>query len=179
MRIRVAAVVLAAVLCGFATSAGAGTRQDQVRELAARVGLARAILTDVNTVRARNGLRPVRPSVALGAAAKRHSFAMARKGFFAHESLDGSVFWKRIKRFYASADFKSWRVGETLLWASPDIEPAEAVQLWLRSPTHRTILLSPNWREIGLSAVHASSAPGAYGGREVTIVTADFGARTR
>ena len=30
---------------------------------------------------------------------------------------------------------------------------------------------------IGLAAVHTHSAPGTYGGREVTIVTADFGVR--
>jgi uncharacterized protein YkwD len=45
------------------------------------------------------------------------------------------------------------------------------------SPGHRENLLSQRWREIGISAVHASSAPGVYGGQEVTIVTADFGLR--
>jgi hypothetical protein len=38
-------------------------------------------------------------------------------------------------------------------------------------------MLTTRWREIGLSAVHVASAPGAYGGREVTIVTTDFGVR--
>jgi hypothetical protein len=38
-------------------------------------------------------------------------------------------------------------------------------------------LLDPNWREIGVSAVHASSAPGVYNGLPVTIVTTDFGVR--
>ena len=45
------------------------------------------------------------------------------------------------------------------------------------SPGHRANLLSPRWREIGIAAVHAASAPGVYGGHEVTIVTADFGVR--
>jgi uncharacterized protein YkwD len=47
----------------------------------------------------------------------------------------------------------------------------------INSPEHKAILLTPRWREIGLSAVHSSGAPGTYGGREVTIVTADFGVR--
>jgi hypothetical protein len=37
--------------------------------------------------------------------------------------------------------------------------------------------MSPSWREIGVSAVHAAHAGGAYAGREVTIVTTDFGVR--
>jgi hypothetical protein len=38
-------------------------------------------------------------------------------------------------------------------------------------------MLTARWREIGLSAVHVMTAPGTYGGREVTIVTTDFGVR--
>jgi uncharacterized protein YkwD len=49
--------------------------------------------------------------------------------------------------------------------------------MWLNSPSHRRTLLTAEWREIGLGAVHVASAPGAYGGREVTILTADFGVR--
>mgnify|MGYP006175290829 CR=1 FL=1 len=32
-------------------------------------------------------------------------------------------------------------------------------------------------RDVGVSAAHYDSAPGAFGGRSVTIVTADFGVR--
>jgi uncharacterized protein YkwD len=48
----------------------------------------------------------------------------------------------------------------------------------MNSPPHRANLLSPRWREVGLAAVHVGRAPGVYGGREVTIVTADFGVRS-
>ena len=51
--------------------------------------------------------------------------------------------------------------------------------MWLASPPHRANLLDPHWREVGLSAVHATSAPGVYGGEAATIVTADFGVRSR
>ncbi len=37
--------------------------------------------------------------------------------------------------------------------------------------------MNPRWREIGVSAVHAASAPGTYKGMDVTIVTTDFGVR--
>ena len=104
---------------------------------------------------------------------------MARAGFFAHESQNGKSFGERVRRFYRTAGFRSWRAGENLLWASPDIDAKRAVELWLESPGHRRVLLTPAWREIGLSAVHTASAPRVFDGLEVTIVTADFGVRVR
>ena len=92
---------------------------------------------------------------------------------------NGASFGQRVSRFYGTAGFRSWRAGENLLWASPDIDAKRAVEMWLESPGHRRILLTPAWREIGLSAVHTASAPRAFDGLEVTIVTADFGARVR
>jgi uncharacterized protein YkwD len=50
--------------------------------------------------------------------------------------------------------------------------------MWLDSPPHREILLSPKWREVGLGAVKVENAPGFYLGRDVTVITADFGVRS-
>jgi len=47
----------------------------------------------------------------------------------------------------------------------------------MKSPPHRKIILTPNWRDIGIGGVHAAAAPGVYQGLGVTIVTADFGVR--
>lgn len=102
---------------------------------------------------------------------------MARRGFFAHESADGTAFWKRVQRYYPQGRYRFWAVGENLLWSSPSVDPAGAMRMWMASPPHRANLLTNRWREIGLSAVHVASAPGVYGGREVTVVTADFGVR--
>jgi uncharacterized protein YkwD len=68
-----------------------------------------------------------------------------------------------------------WAVGENLLWSSPEVDATGALSIWLKSPEHRKNMLTERWREIGLAAVHVDAAPGAYGGHEVTIVTADFG----
>ena len=51
------------------------------------------------------------------------------------------------------------------------------MQLWLNSPEHKANLLTARWREIGVSAVHVTAAPGAFHGLDVTIVTTDFGVR--
>jgi uncharacterized protein YkwD len=144
-----------------------------------RAGLDRAILAEMNRARQDQGLPPLRPAAGLAAAARRHSLEMARHGFFAHESATGEPFWRRIGRLYPARGYRTWRVGENLAWGSPDLDPEQAVQLWLRSPAHRAILLDPRWREVGLAAVHAQWAPGAFAGRPATVVTADFGLRLR
>jgi uncharacterized protein YkwD len=179
MRISVTAAVLACVLAGFGASAGAGTGATQSRSITSRADLNRSILAEVNAVRVAKGLRPLRVSPELASAANQHSRAMARAGFFAHESADGRPFWRRVALFYRSAGFRSWTVGEDLLWVSPDVGAKEAVSMWLRSPAHRQVLLTRDYRELGLAAVHTTAAPGAFRGLEVTIVTADFGARSK
>ena len=135
------------------------------------------VLGQINVVREAHGLRPLAPSIRLSAAARQHSAEMAARGYFDHDSANGSSFDSRIERYYPMGQHRYWSVGENLLYSSPDVDAAGAVSMWMRSPPHRANLLSKTWREIGLSAVHEASAPGAYHGLEVTILTADFGVR--
>ena len=104
---------------------------------------------------------------------------MARAGYFAHESADGRAFWRRIVRFYVFDGFSRWSVGENLVWRASTLTPRQAVAMWLASPEHRKILLTAKWRRLGVGAVRATDASGDYGGRDVVIVTADFGVRQR
>ena len=102
---------------------------------------------------------------------------MVSRGYFSHTSADGSHYDRRIARDYPMRGRKYWSVGENLLWSSPDVDGASAIEMWMNSPPHRANLLNGRWREIGISAVHIAGAPGAYRGLDVTIVTADFGVR--
>ena len=138
-----------------------------------------ALVVQVNAFRVAHGLVPLRVSPSLRAAAIVHSTQMARLGYFSHDSANGGSFSSRIGTYYPARGYRSWTVGENLLWASPDVGASRALKLWLASPPHRANLLDPRWREIGLSAVHAGRAPGVYGNSPTTIVTADFGSRTR
>jgi uncharacterized protein YkwD len=138
-----------------------------------------ALVGQVNAFRLAHGLVPLRVSASLRAAAIVHSTQMARRGYFSHDSANGGSFSNRIATYYSAHGYRSWTVGENLLWASPDVGATRALKLWLASPPHRANLLNPRWREIGLSAVHAGRAPGVYGNSPTTIVTADFGSRTR
>jgi uncharacterized protein YkwD len=138
---------------------------------------ARSIVAEINTIRAQHGLRSLRLVRPLRAAAGQHSTEMGSRGYFSHDSADGTLFWKRVEGFYGSHGFRYWSVGENLLWSSGTLSPAQAVTMWMNSPPHRKNLLEKNWRQIGLSVKTFSSAPGVYHGLGVTIVTADFGTR--
>jgi uncharacterized protein YkwD len=135
------------------------------------------VLRQLNAVRAGHGLVPFRVNTRLAAAAEQHSREMADDGYFDHHSFDGTSFSARLANWYPVAGFRSWSVGENLLWWSPTVEPSGAVAAWMRSPTHRANILNSGWREIGIGVVHAASAGGTYRGRPVTIITTDFGVR--
>ena len=139
--------------------------------------LEHGVLADINSLRAQHGLAPLRISSRLNAAARQHSSEMAARGYFSHDSVNGSSFDHRIARYYPMGSSHYWSVGENLLWSSPDVDAGGALTMWWNSPEHRKNMLTARWREIGLSAVHVMAAPGTYGGREVTIVTTDFGVR--
>jgi len=135
------------------------------------------VLKQLNLIRRQYGLVPLKVSAQLTAAATQHSQQMGVDGYFEHTSADGTAFWKRIGRWYGSNGFGFWSVGENLLWSSPDVDAAKALDLWMHSPEHRANILTPRWREIGVSSVHLGSAPGTYHGLQVTIITTDFGVR--
>ena len=153
--------------------------QHQRQDIAPVGRLGSGLVAQINALRIAHGLVPLRLSPSLRAAANVHSTQMARLGYFSHDSANGGSFSSRIATFYPARGYRSWTVGENLLWASPDVGALRALKMWLASPPHRANLLNPRWREIGLVAVHARSAPGVYGNAPTTIVTADFGTRSK
>jgi uncharacterized protein YkwD len=102
---------------------------------------------------------------------------MGVDGYFEHTSADGTAFWKRIGRWYPTKGYHYWSVGENLLWSSPSVSAGAALKMWIASPPHLKNLVTPQWRQIGISAITVADAPGVYGDRRVTIITTDFGAR--
>lgn len=174
LAVALAAAVLAAVLAASAFAA----RPQRSAHLAVGLDpLELGVLADINAFRRGHGLVALRLSPQLTEAARQHSHEMAADGYFAHSSVSGGAFWKRIERFYPGTAFGYWSVGENLLWSSPGVSSTHALQMWEASPEHRANLMTARWREIGISAVHVGSAPGAYHGLPVTIVTTDFGVR--
>ena len=136
------------------------------------------ILTRLNATRAAHGLRPLVVSDALENAAVAHSRELIQAGVFQHDSPDGTSFVQRLKHFYSPSGYSSWTAGENLLYNTADIDAETAIRAWLDSPPHRENMLNPDWREVGIGSVHASTAGGTFGGAPTWVITMDFGART-
>jgi uncharacterized protein YkwD len=169
----VALAVLVAAAAGLlAASALATTRSE--RNLP---GLNHQVLAAVNRFRVAHSLAALHESRALDRSARQHSLEMGRVGYFDHPSANGTAFWKRIRHYYRAGGYSYWSVGENLLWASPSVSAASAMNQWIGSPPHLKNLLTPQWRQIGVSAVTVADAPGVYNGQRVTIITTDFGVR--
>jgi uncharacterized protein YkwD len=172
--LRLCVVLAGAMLVAVPVTAAVAAPQQPV---VAMSPLERGVLVDINAFRSAHRLPQLRLSPQLTDAARQHTQEMATDGYFAHESVDGSAFWKRLQRYYASTPWSYWSVGENLLWSSPDVDAEHALQMWIASPEHLANLMNKNWREIGVAAVHTSTAGGPFQGLGVTIVTTDFGIR--
>ena len=137
----------------------------------------------INHVRANHGLGPLHVAKRLHRAAARHSTSMAKVGYFRHE-LRSKGMWKSfatwIRWYWPGPGYRSWSAGENLAWGAPGLGVRETVSLWMHSPGHRANLLSSDWHRLGVSIVHVTN-PVAYfkDYAEATIVTADFGSRSR
>ena len=167
-----------AVALASALALAAPASPGQSVKLERRVVLEGAVVREMNRVRAAHGLTALRMSPGLRAAALGHSQSMLKRGFFGHDSADGPAFSERIRRHYTSRGWRMWSVGEALLASEGrDVDAHAIVAAWLESPPHREIVLSPTWREAGIGALYAPTAPQEYGGAATIVVTADFGLR--
>ena len=153
-RIRISLLALA-LLSVFA--AGAGAASQPVRTLAAADALESQVLAELNAIRRRHGLTPLRLSKPLSAAADAHSRAMGTFGFFDHDSRDGSEFWERVQRFYGPTTATGRGRSARTCSGRPAGSSRAALELWMKSPGHRKNILTARWREIGLSALSVRS----------------------
>lgn len=165
-------LVVALAAAALAPVATAGPASPTSASAPAARSLEDTLVRLINGARAERGLPSLRASAPLERAANGHARSMARFGFFAHESRDGSSPRDRIAR--VDPRLASGSIGEVLLWRSPGPSPEQALSMWLGSAPHRAVLLDPEFRLIGLTAVDAKAAPGVYGGLDVTIIAANL-----
>jgi uncharacterized protein YkwD len=115
-----------------------------------------AILQAVNGIRAAHGRRPLSLGPALHRAARAHSEDMVRRGYFEH-----GPFVRRLRSF----GVRGRMLGENLAYATePGFNAGVVVQMWMTSPSHRSVLLDRSFSRIGV---------GVAGGL-TRRVTADF-----
>jgi uncharacterized protein YkwD len=98
----------------------------------------------INLARNAEGLGSLQRQTTLGIAAQSHNQDMATNNFVGHTGSDGSSAGVRAER----AGYADWlRIGETI--AMGQLTPAQTVQDWLNSPSHRAIIMNPNYTDIG------------------------------
>ena len=125
-----------------------------------------ALLAQVNAARAKPRLcgrqrfaaaRPLTWNAALGAAAQRHSRAMANENFFAHRDLDGDLPADRAR----DAGYRGRQIGENI--AAGQGSASKAMAGWLASPGHCANLMNPMFTQVGAAyAENSRSDDGVY-----------------
>ena len=121
---------------------------------------------EMNAARATYGRLPLRRSAVFTRPAHQQSAFVARTGEWPMKTGRRPI----LVRLYRAGFPRSKAVGETIGMVSGCSTSASAqiVKMWLDSPPHRRILLSPRYRVVGVGVA-------AGGGRDGTGFTADFG----
>lgn len=101
----------------------------------------------LNAIRAEKGLPPLKYNLKLETAAQVHVVDMQSHGLRSHAGSDGSQYYDRIiNAGYHMAD--RWgAANETIGWGN---NLDRQVSWWMNSTTHRNIILSGNYTEVGI-----------------------------
>jgi uncharacterized protein YkwD len=150
-----------------AAASSAGTQTvDSTRE---------AVACLINRERRQHGLRGLRGSAALGAAAQEHSNTMTSQNFFAHNGTDGTPASRASWAGYEKGA-RAWSVGENLGFGTGALgSPKSIVEAWMQSAGHRYVILLRRWRQIGVGVTFGS--PLGPDGQGQATYTVDFGFR--
>jgi uncharacterized protein YkwD len=123
-------------------------------------GAEKEAIDALNEVRRGHGLSAMRVSDDLNRSSDRYARRMIAHDYFGHlASID------------VDGGFRS--AGETLAWHTGwNAQPRRTVDRWMASPGHRTVLLSSNFRWVGMGLVR-----GRLGSRLVSMWVAHVGGR--
>jgi uncharacterized protein YkwD len=100
------------------------------------------------------GKKNLRQRNSLAAAAQFHATDMAVNGYFSHDAPDGSSSFDRAVAFgYLKGN---GGVGEVIAGGDPGFTPADAVNEWMSSGVHRSVLLSRSWRHLGVGMAYVN-----------------------
>jgi uncharacterized protein YkwD len=142
------------------------------------------VIARMNAVRRNHGLHTLRVVKRLTTAADRHAGSTAAEGYFSHDLFtpDRSRRWTPfgtwIRWYWPGPGYSSWGAGENLAWGAPGLSASATVSRWMASPGHRANILNPQWRNVGVAAVHVTNPRGYFAQwDDATIVAAEFGVR--
>lgn len=103
-----------------------------------------AVLARVNAERQAAGLSPLRRSALLDRAAQSQACDNAARGIYSHTGADGSDLRQRLRR----AGYPTRTGAENTALGFED--PARLTAFWMASPGHRSNILLPAARDIGI-----------------------------
>lgn len=157
----------------LARTAQACEGADEVPTMANLAVARQATLCLLNQQRTARGLRALRSNDRLSAAALWFSGVMVQVGFFDHRAPDGSLPVTRARRVGYIKPRYYWRIAENVGFGQQAFaSPRGMVEAWMQSTGHRTNILDPGFREIGIGIVEGApidrTTPGA-------TYTTDFG----
>ncbi len=135
---------------------------DAVDSTAAVISSSLVELVNFDRTSASVGRLKVNPLLEQAAQAKAND--MATKGYFAHNSPDGTTPW----HWFAQVGYDYVYAGENL--AIDFFESADVEKAWMNSPLHRANIINADFTEIGIA-----TAKGIYNGHETTFVVQMFG----
>ena len=117
------------------------------------------LLAEINAVRERHHLIPLRRSRDLDRVAIRHSTDMARRNYLSHHSPEGTNPVDRISR----SGLSGFTLAAENLGKTNRRDPnREIVDNWLASPDHRQNLLTPPFNTTGIGIARASDGSLIY-----------------
>lgn len=114
------------------------------------------MLEEVNALRRKAGVKPLKLNPDLEQAAQAHARDMLARGYFAHKSPSGTTVRERARK----AGY-GWRsIGENIAEGQTSVD--EVVTTWMGSPGHRQNILSPSFRDLGIGLVTGQTRSGEY-----------------
>ena len=122
------------------------------------------MLAEVNARRAETGAPPLTLDSRLGEAAQKHAEDMLRRSYYDHESLEGL----RPRDRVAQAGYQAGLVAENIARGPASVE--DAMSAWMQSRGHRSNLLNPAFREMGVGCAVGRSTVG-----DTVVWVQDFG----
>jgi len=129
----------------------------------------RATLCLINRVRAAHRLRPLRSNRELQAVAGSQATAMVSHDYFGDNSPSGQTPGTLIAAIPYGAHATSLATAQNLGWGTLSAAtPAGMVTTWMRSPPHREVILTGEFRDVGVGVSPAMPSILGHGARGAT-----------
>jgi uncharacterized protein YkwD len=138
------------------------------------------LVTLINKERAKRGLAQLRVNARLTESARGHSAEMGELKYFAHSSPNGESWSTRVVRYgYTREGYDYWKAGENIYYGGMLYSsPVACIDAWMHSRSHRNVILTKVFRDLGVGAVKTETGYGDMDGT-VWFFTMDIGRRIR